>query len=236
VEAAGTGRQGERILADFDRVYERIVPDVARCQEMMLQGEADVDFYITNVAIDAFKAAGNVKTSPAPYGRWLTRLFPNHAAREQVDPVEHPHPVFSDVRKREAMHMAIHVDGILSGVLGTSDLHLPCWTEFYSEPYKCGIHLWDYWYGDALEPDHGLNVVRWSDEESDALLDESWAVDQEARKEAFCKMAEILDEELPMIWLWQGLGAAGYSERLDGVVMNPKPSITRNIADWVIVE
>jgi len=110
--------------------------------------------------------------------------------------------------------------------------------DFYDDGYagdKIGDFLWDYYHSDAIDMDYGFNQVRWSNEEFDALLDEANnTVDHEARLEAFCRMAEIMDEELPHIWLWQGLGASAHSERLNGVVTNPNTAITWNIADWTL--
>ena len=82
----------------------------------------------------------------------------------------------------------------------------------------------------------GWNVERWSNEEFDALLDETYTTDEEYRKELFCQMAEILDEELPCIPLFVSVEAAGYNPRILGVVDNANDMITWNIADWKVVE
>jgi len=335
----------------IDRVYMRIVPEEAVRQEMVLQGEADVDFWIIEPVREAYEEAGNIQLSYGLYGRWLVRLWPNQAARGEIDPVEHPHPIFSDVRVRQAMRMAINADEIVSGVW-KGDLVVPCWTDFYREPYTCDVpkpeydlegaqalleeagwvdtdgdgvrechgcttgapegyemrvefltytewgetlelahqliaedlaemgmatdlglvegsllwdtyenggieqtgnydldmwddgypgnqitdFLWVYYHTDAMQPDYGYNIVRWSNEEFDALLDESYTLDQEYRKELFCQMAEILDEELPCIPLFYSRDATGYSARLNDVIHNPNSMVTWNIADWTLNE
>jgi len=335
----------------IDTVYVRIVPEEAVRQEMVLQGEADVDFWIIEPVLEAYEAADNVEISYATYGRWLVRLWPNQAARGEIDPVEYPHPVFSDVRVRQAMRMAIDIDEIVSGIW-QSKLVVPGWTDFYREPYTCDIpkpeydlegakalleeagwvdtdgdgvrechgcttgapegyemrvefltysewgetlelaqqliaedladmgmatelglvegglmwdtyanggleqtgnfdlnmwddgypgnqitdFLWVYYHSDAMQPDYGWNIERWSNEQFDALLDEAYSLDEEYRKELFCQMAEILDEELPCIPLFISRSATGYSARLSGVEHNSNDLITWNIADWTLNE
>ena len=82
----------------------------------------------------------------------------------------------------------------------------------------------------------GWNVERWSNEEFDALLDETYVLDEEYRQEIFCQIAEILDEELPNIPLFVSIEAAGYNPRIKGVIDNANDMITWNIADWEIAE
>jgi len=70
----------------------------------------------------------------------------------------------------------------------------------------------------------------------DALSDESYTLDEEYRKELFCQMAEILDEELPHILLWSAINADGHSTRVEGVQATINDIVTWNVADWKIVE
>jgi peptide/nickel transport system substrate-binding protein len=302
--------------------------------------------------MDAYEESDNVEVSKAQFGRWLVRLWPNLAAKGSIDAEADPHPIFSDVRVRQAMRMAVNADEILAGVWSDNGMMTVQWTEFYRDPYKCDVpkpeydlegakalleeagwtdtdgdgirechgcttgapegyemvteflvysewgetlelahqliaedlndlgmgtelgmvegaqlwgtyddggieqngnfdlNLWDdgyagnqltdflwvYYHTDAMEPDMGWNVPRWSNEEFDALLDETYVLDEEYRKEVFCQIAEILDEELSNIPLFVSVEAAGYNPRIQGVVDNANDMITWNVADWEIEE
>lgn len=97
-------------------------------------------------------------------------------------------------------------------------------------------YMWSFYHTAAQEPDWGWNVGRWSNEDFDALSDESYTLDEEYRKELFCQMAEILDEELPHILLWSAINADGHSTRVEGVQATINDIVTWNVADWKIVE
>jgi len=97
-------------------------------------------------------------------------------------------------------------------------------------------YMWSFYHTAAQEPDWGWNVGRWSNEDFDALSDESYTLDEEYRKELFCQMAEILDEELPHILLWSAINADGHSTRIEGVQATINDIVTWNVADWKIVE
>ena len=79
-----------------------------------------------------------LKSALAPYNRWVMRIFFNLAAKGTTDPAATPHPVFSDVRVRQAVRMAIDVDTISKEFfLGYA---VPTWTEFFRPPYNtCDI-------------------------------------------------------------------------------------------------
>jgi ABC-type transport system substrate-binding protein len=116
---------------------------------------------------------------------------------------------------------------------GNFDLNL--WDDGYAGN-QLSDFLWVYYHTDAQEPDMGWNVERWSNEDFDALLDETYWLDEEYRKELFCEMAVILDEELPSIPLFVSKEATGYNMRIQGVVNNANDMITWNIADWTLQE
>jgi ABC-type transport system substrate-binding protein len=82
----------------------------------------------------------------------------------------------------------------------------------------------------------GWNIYRWLNEDFDALLDEAYTLDEEYRKELFCEMAAILDEEVPMILMWSAFDAAAHSSRLDGVQATVNDTHTWNVADWSVSE
>ena len=112
--------------------------------------------------------------------------------------------------------------------------------NFYDDGYP-GIdptdnQLWYYYYTSAAEQDYGWNVGRWSNEDFDALLDEAYTLDEDYRKELFCQMADILDQELPEILLWSAIGADAFSNRLVGGQSTTNDLPTWNVADWTINE
>ncbi len=121
------------------------------------------------------------------------------------------------------------------GTEQNGEFELDLWDDGYFGS-EVPDYLWGYYYSDASEPDGGWNVSRWSNEEFDALLDESYTLDKEYSHELLCQAAQILDEELPQIVLWSAIDAAGYSKRVEGVQATINDIITWNAADWKVVE
>jgi len=334
----------------IDKIFVQVVPEASVGQQLMLEGDGDLDIWPTESIAESYLSADNVDVSFAPNDRWVMRLFPNLAAKGQIDPVEYPHPVLSDVNVRQALRMAIDLDTITDEIfLGYSK---PEWTEFFRPPYECDVartgydptaaaalleeagwidedgdgvrechgcttgaedgypmsmefaiyaeygeelelaqqliaemwgdigietdlsiiegntlwagyedggveqvgdfditlwddgypgvdptdHIWFYYFTDAAEPDYGWNVTRWSNEDFDVLMDEAYTLDEEYRKEVFCEMAGILDEELPEILLFTVFDASGHSKRLQGVQASVNDTHSWNVADWTVTE
>jgi len=94
--------------------------------------------------------------------------------------------------------------------------------------------LWQYYYGESAVPDMGWNVGRWSNAEFDELLLEAYSLNEADRKSAFCKMAKILDDELPEILLFSTINADAYSVRLSGIQANVNSVVSWNVADWTL--
>ncbi len=334
----------------IDQIIIRIVPEASVRKTMMIEGDADVDMWLSEQVIDELKEAPNVKVSISPTTRWVMRLFPNQAARGSVDPAANPHPIFADVRVRQAVRQAIDVDAISTEIF--RGYPIPVWTEFFRPPYVCpdiprpkydpaaaaalleeagwrdqdgdsvrecygclyaqegdplaiefmtyteygeplelthqlvgemleavgfkveltlvegsvlwadyesgGIEqqgdfdldlwddgyagldptdfLWELYYSAAAQPDDGWNVVRWKNEEFDALLDEAYTLDEARRQELFCQMAELLDQELPSIPLFSTIESSAHSNRLEGVQASVNDIVTWNVADWKVKE
>jgi peptide/nickel transport system substrate-binding protein len=122
------------------------------------------------------------------------------------------------------------------GIEQTGNFDIDMWDEGYPGVDPTDNLLWYYYYGPAAEPDVGGNVMRWVNEDFDALLDEAYTIDEEYRKELFCEMAEIFEEELPMILLWTAFDAAAHSSRLEGVQATINDVHTWNIGDWTVNE
>lgn len=332
-----------------DKVIIQVVPEPSVRKTMMLEGDADVDFWLDEATMEDIKDESNVVLKLSPHSRWVMRLIPNEAAKGSIDSVENPHPFFSDVRVRQALRMAVDVDTLVSDIFfGYGE---PIWTEFFREPYVCDIprpahdpegakallveagwtdedndgirechgcpnaeegyvmsaefviysdygeslelaqqliaenlrdvgmnlelsmmeggvmwadfasggteqngnfelnmwddgyagvdpsdFIWSFYYTDAQEPDWGWNVVRWSNEEADALIDESYTLDEEYRQEVFCQLAEVFEEELPWVLLFSTTENASHSVRLQGVQPQVNDIVTWNVADWKVVE
>ena len=119
------------------------------------------------------------------------------------------------------------------GIEQNGDFDLDLWDDGYSgiDPTD---YLWELYYSSAAEPGNGWNIVRWKNEEFDALLDEAYSLDEARRKEIFCRMAEILDEEVPVIMMFSTINAEAYSARLEGVQSTVNDLVTWNVADWKI--
>lgn len=333
----------------IDEITVQIVPDYSVQKTMVLEGDADYQFWTTPDQLEEFESASHVRLDWAPTGRWVQRLIPNLAAKGTTDPVANPHPILNDKRVRQAIRMAVDVDTILDEVYG--GLPKPVWTEFFREPYACEIprpeydpagaaalledagwtdqdgdgvrecqgcpnaeegyrmsmefisvagygeaeelaqqligemlgdvgielqlskvesavlwadyasggveqsgnfdldfwsdgyggrdptdHIWYYYHSYAAEPDYGWNVARWMNEDADALIDGAYWLDEDFRKDSFCQLAALMDEELPNIWLWSMAWPAAVSERLQGTQSSVTDQHSWNVADWHVVE
>jgi len=96
--------------------------------------------------------------------------------------------------------------------------------------------IYQYYHSASATPDNGWNIGRWMDEDFDALLDSAYTLDEAGRKDLFCQMAQILDDELPQILLFTTINADAYATRLSGVQANVNSVVTWNVADWIIVK
>ena len=97
--------------------------------------------------------------------------------------------------------------------------------------------LWEYYAIDAANPDSGGNVGRWINQEFDNLLASTYTLDEEYRKDAFCQMAKILDNDLPQILLFTVINADAYNNtKVAGIQSNANGVVTWNVADWVLVK
>ncbi len=96
--------------------------------------------------------------------------------------------------------------------------------------------LWQYYNSASATPDNGWNIGRWISPKMDELLNQAYTLDQETRKNTFCEIAKILDEELPQILLFSTINADAYSTRLDGVQANVNSVVSWNAADWKILK
>jgi peptide/nickel transport system substrate-binding protein len=148
----------------IDKIFVQIVPEVSVAQQLMLQGDGDVQIWPTESVAESYKESDNVNVSFAPNERWVMRLIPNLAARGEIDSETYPHPILSDVQVRQALRMAIDVDTITEDIfMGYST---PVWTEFFRPPYECEIPK------PAFDPTGAaalLEEAGWIDEDGDGV-------------------------------------------------------------------
>jgi peptide/nickel transport system substrate-binding protein len=94
-----------------------------------------------------------------------------------------------------------------------------------------------YYYSSASAvPDQGWNVVRFKNDDFDQLLESTNTLNVQDRQTTFCKMAQILDQQLPQILLFTTLNAEAYSTRLANIQANINSVVSWNVADWTLVK
>ncbi len=121
------------------------------------------------------------------------------------------------------------------GIEQSGNFDMDIWDDGYGgvDPTD---YLWSYYYSEAATPDYGYNYGRWMNEEFDALLDEAYTLDEARRKEIFCEIAQILEEELPEALLFTAVNADAHSARLQGVQSSTNDLVTWNAADWTLAK
>jgi peptide/nickel transport system substrate-binding protein len=149
----------------IDEVIVQIVPDENVRKQMLLNGDADLDMWTTEPVIAELQNDPNVEVSFSSYNRWVMRVFFNFAAKSTTDPAATPHPIFSDVRVRRAVQMAIDVDTLSKEFfLGFAQ---PVWTEFFRPPYNtCDIPKPTY---DPKAAAALLEEAGWIDQDGDGV-------------------------------------------------------------------
>jgi peptide/nickel transport system substrate-binding protein len=68
----------------------------------------------------------------------------------------------------------------------------------------------------------GNNFSRYANPDVDALIDEgAFSADQEARREAYCKVAEQINKDIPRVFLYERMVISGYREQLQNFRVSP---------------
>ena len=119
------------------------------------------------------------------------------------------------------------------GIEQTGSFDIDIWDDGYAgvDPTD---YIWEVYSQEAMEPGYGWNFIRWDNPEVDALIDEAYTLDEAARKEAFCAIGNIINEQAPIIHLFTVPNADAYSTRIQGVQSSVNDLVTWNIADWKI--
>ena len=120
------------------------------------------------------------------------------------------------------------------GIEQNGDFELDLWDDGYSSTDPTDF-LWEIYAAEAATPGNGWNIVRWKNDEFNTLLGEAYTLDEAKRKEIFCQMAKILDEQAPVILMFSTVNADAYSNRLEGIQSNINDLVTWNAADWKII-
>jgi len=137
------------------------------------------------------------------------------------------------------IELAVIEDSVLwgdaesGGLEQNGDFDIDMWDDGYFGTNPTDF-IWEFYSEDAAEPGFGWNITRWINADFNALIDESYTLDQAAQMEAFCKMAGILDEEVPSIMLFSIVNSDAYSSRMLNVQSNVNDIVTWNVADWDI--
>jgi peptide/nickel transport system substrate-binding protein len=119
------------------------------------------------------------------------------------------------------------------GIEQNGNFDMDIWDDGYSgvDPTN---YLESYYSTASATPDAGYNFGRWSNPEFDELLSHVYTLDEQQRKDSFCKMASILEENLPELLLFTAINADAHSTRLQNVQSTTNDLVTWNSADWTL--
>jgi peptide/nickel transport system substrate-binding protein len=119
------------------------------------------------------------------------------------------------------------------GIEQNGNFDMDIWDDGYSgvDPTN---YLESYYSTASAVPDAGYNFGRWSNPEFDELLTQVYTLDEQQRKDSFCKMAIILEEDLPELLLFTAINADAHSTRLQNVQSTTNDLVTWNSADWTL--
>jgi peptide/nickel transport system substrate-binding protein len=81
----------------------------------------------------------------------------------------------------------------------------------------------------------GGNYARWSNPRADELLELAGrSPDLDERRAAYCEVAELVNEDVPQIFLYQFAGGHAYATRLQGFRMSTWAGLVWNVSEWSI--
>jgi len=119
------------------------------------------------------------------------------------------------------------------GIEQTGNFDIDLWDDGYAgvDPTD---YVWETYSEEAIQPGAGWNVTRWDNPVVDALIDETYTLNEQDRKDTFCAIGDFINEEVPIIHLFTVPNADAYSTRIEGVQSSVNDLVTWNIADWKI--
>ena len=117
------------------------------------------------------------------------------------------------------------------GIEQTGNFDIDLWDDGYAgvDPTD---YIWETYSIAATTPDAGWNIMRWNNSAADALIGETYTLDEQTRKDTFCAIGDFINAELPIIHLFTVPNADAYSARIEGVQSSVNDLVTWNIADW----
>ena len=120
---------------------------------------------------------------------------------------------------------------MLGGIEQSGNYDIDLWDDGYAgvDPTD---YVWETYSIDAATPDAGWNFTRWNNSAVDALIGETYTLDEQTRKDTFCAIGDFINAEVPVIHLFTVPNADAYSVRLEGVQSSVNDLITWNSADW----
>ncbi|MBV6450879.1 MAG: Oligopeptide-binding protein AppA [Anaerolineales bacterium] len=176
-------------------------------------------------------------TTGAPDGYKMEMEFITYA--EFGEPLELTQQLIAEMLGEIGIQMNITVvEGSIlwdqaenGGIEQSGNFDVDIWDDGYAgvDPTD---YIWETYSEEALVPGGGNNVMRYDNPEVDALIDEAYTLNEVSRKETFCKIADILNEETPIIYLFTTPNLEAYSARLEGVQSSVNDLVTWNISDW----
>ena len=119
------------------------------------------------------------------------------------------------------------------GIEQSGNFDIDLWDDGYAgvDPTD---YVWETYSEEAIEPGAGWNFFRWDNPVVDALIDETYTLDEQTRKDTFCAIGDFINEEVPVIHLFTVPNADAYSTRIEGVQSSVNDLVTWNIADWTL--
>jgi peptide/nickel transport system substrate-binding protein len=119
------------------------------------------------------------------------------------------------------------------GIEQSGNFDIDLWDDGYAgvDPTD---YIWEAYSQEAMTPGSGWNFFRWDNPVVDALIDETYTLDEATRKETFCAIGDFINEEVPIIHLFTVPNAEAYSARIEGVRSSVNDLVTWNIAEWKI--
>jgi ABC-type transport system substrate-binding protein len=119
------------------------------------------------------------------------------------------------------------------GIEQNGNFDMDIWDDGYAGVDPTDF-LYTYYSAESAVPDMGYNFMRFTNDDFETLLGGIYTLDEAQRKEDFCKMAAILEEELPIIPLFTAVNADAHSTRLQNVQSSTNDLVTWNSADWTL--
>lgn len=126
-------------------------------------------------------------------------------------------------------------DSKSGGIEQTGNFDIDLWDDGYPGVDPT-YFISQYYSKDSMEPDNGWNIDRWDNDQFNQLLSEAYTLDEAKRQDVFCRMAAILNDQVPIDLMFTTINADAYSKRLEGVQSTVNDVVTWNVADWKVVK